>query len=312
MHVPVLLNEVINFLNIKKGRVYVDCTVGTGGHSLEILKRLNDSGKLIGIEQDENILNIAKERLKHFDNCYLFHSNFLELKNILNSLNTDKIDGGVLLDLGTSSLQFDDPKRGFSIKYNSILDMRMNQNQSLTAYQVINTYRENKLADIIYNYGEERYARKIARSIIKCREKYGSIKTTNELTKLILQCFSTKERFKTHPATKTFQAIRIEVNKELINLEKFLCFIPELLLPGSRLTVISFHSLEDRIVKKFIKNNNELIPLTKKPITPSDSEIEKNPRSRSAKLRAAEKQPNAPISISKKSNAWFSCIKHTL
>lgn len=300
LHKPVLLNEVIDLLNIQKGKIYVDCTLGLGGHSQEILQRLNGEGILIGIERDKSALEIAKERLKEFSkvgiNCYLFHSNYLDLKNILRSLNIDKISGGVLLDLGVNSLQLDEPSRGFSFKNDAPLDMRMDKSQSLTANQVINNYKEYDLAEIIFKYGEERLARKIAKLIVEKRAKKEFIKTTNELAKTVLQCYPKNKYFKIHPATRTFQAIRIEVNKELENLEKFLCFISELLLPQSRLTVISFHSLEDRVTKNFLKNNREFKILTKKPMTPSLSEQESNPRSRSAKLRAGEKIKNEIVS----------------
>ena len=289
IHKPVLLNEVINLLNITKGKVYVDCTLGLGGHSHEVLKKLDGKGIVIGIEKDETILQITKNRLKEFENCYLFHSNFTDLKNILKKLNLNKISGGILLDLGINSMQLNDPQQGFSFKYDGPLDMRMDKSQSLKALEVVNNYKESEIANIIWKYGEERYARKIARFIVEKRARTGQIKKTSELVNLILKCYPKNKWFKNHPATKTFQAIRIEVNKELENLTRFLCFIPELLLPKSRLTVISFHSLEDRITKNFLKNNEEFLTLTKKPIVPSSSEIEENPRSRSAKLRAAEK-----------------------
>ncbi|MBI3591868.1 MAG: 16S rRNA (cytosine(1402)-N(4))-methyltransferase RsmH [Candidatus Melainabacteria bacterium] len=296
MHKPVLLKEVINFLNIKDDGIYVDCTLGHGGHSLEILKRLNGRGKLIGIERDESALKIAKDRLKQFSNCYLFHSNYLDLKDLLKTLNISKITGGVLLDLGINSMQLDDPSRGFSIKNDAPLDMRMDQNQTLTAYKIVNSYKENELADIIYKYGEERYSRKIARLVAQKRDKNGPLKTTSDLANLVLHCYPRNKHFKTHPATRTFQALRIEVNKELENIEKFLCFIPELLLPPCRLTVISFHSLEDRITKNFLKNNSNFKILTKKPVVPSESETEINPRARSAKLRAAERIQSEEVS----------------
>ena len=234
MHKPVLINEVIDFLDIKPGNIYIDCTLGLGGHSLEILKRLNGTGKLIGIELDETALEIAKEKLKHFDNCYLVHSSFLDLPDILKNQKIDKISGGVLLDLGVNSIHLDNSERGFSFKNDALLDMRMDKRQSLTAYKVINTYKESELADIIYKYGEERYSRKIARLITQNKAKNGPLKTTGELANLVLNCYryaKNKKWFKTHPATKIFQALRIEVNKELENLDKFLCFIPELLLP---------------------------------------------------------------------------------
>ena len=287
MHKPVLVEEVINLLNIKEG-IYVDCTVGHGGHSLEILKRLNGQGILIGIERDKEALEVAKDRLKEFSNCYLFHTNYVELKSILKSLNIDKISGGILLDLGVNSMQLEEASYGMSFKNDAQLDMRMDKNQDLTAFEIVNSYKESDLADLIYKFGEERFARKIARQIAENRAKK-PIKTTFELASLIIHCYPKNKWHKIHPATRTFQALRIEVNKELDNLEKFLCFIPELLLPASRLTVISFHSLEDRIIKQFLKKNSEFKTLTKKPIIPSDSEVEKNPRARSAKLRAAER-----------------------
>ena len=291
MHKSVLLNEAIDLLNVNKNNVYVDCTLGLGGHSTEILKRLDRTGLLIGIEQDESILKMAQENLKEFENCHLFHANFLKLPEILHTLKIDKISGGILLDLGVNSIHFDKPERGFSFKGNGPLDMRMDTSQPLTAYKIINTYREPELADIIYKYGEERHSRKIAKAIIHSRSK-DPVKTTEELANIIFNCYryiTNRSHFKIHPATKTFQALRIEVNKELETLEQFFCFIPELLFPHSRLIVISFHSLEDRITKNFLKSSGELKVLTKKPLTPSSDEIKSNPRSRSAKLRAAEK-----------------------
>lgn len=294
MHKPVLLKETLDFLNIRDG-IYVDCTLGTGGHSIGILKALNGRGLLIGLDRDEEALKIAKERLKGYNNCYLFHSNYIDLKHILKEQGIKHITGGILMDLGSSSIQFDDMSRGFSFKSNAPLDMRMDKTQSLTAFKIINEYKESEIANIIYNYGEERNSRKIARLIIEKRVKNGPIKTTNELIGIILQCYPKWKKFRIHPATKTFQAIRIEVNKELENLDKFMCFIPELLSPTCRLTVISFHSLEDRIVKNYFKSTASLKILTKKPITPSREEILNNPRSRSAKLRAAEKNETTQI-----------------
>lgn len=286
MHKPVLLEQVIDSLIIKDA-IYVDCTLGLGGHSFEILKSLKGRGMLIGTESDQLSLNIAKEKLIEFANCHLFHSSYLNLKNILKELNIRQITGGVLLDLGTNSFQLENPSRGFSFKKEGPIDMRMNKDQLLSGYEVVNNYDERKLSEIIYKYGEERYSRKIAKLIVETRRK-SPVKTTFELKNIVLKCYPKSRKFKTHPATRTFQAIRIEVNKELENLEQFLCFIPELLAHSSRLSVISFHSLEDRIVKNFLKNKNFKI-ITKKPITPLKSEIEKNIRARSAKLRVAER-----------------------
>lgn len=287
-HTPVLLKESLEYLNVQKDKIYVDCTLGTGGHSLEILKILNGSGLLIGIEQDPFIFEKAKDKLEGFKNCYLFNKNFVGIKNILNELMIQKITGGVLLDLGVNSLQINDPKRGFSFQYDGPLDMRMNLNQDLTAKEVVNCYRENDLANVIFNYGEERLSRKIAKVIVKNRP----IKTTKELASIVASCYPKLGYFRIHPATKTFQALRIEVNKELENLEQFLCIIPELILQKGRLTVISFHSLEDRKIKRFLKGNERFKTLTKKPVQPTFEEIRSNSRARSAKLRAAEKINN--------------------
>lgn len=287
-HIPVLLNEVLENLDIKEDAIYVDCTLGLGGHSKEILKRLSSKGKLIGLEQDINALEIAKKNLQEYTNCYLFNTNFINLPNVLKELKIEKITGGVLLDLGVSSLQFDSPERGFSFQNNGPLDMKMDENGEIDAYYVVNKYKENDLADVIYKYGEDRLSRRIAKSIVENRLKK-PINTTLELANIILKCYPKGKWFKTHPATKTFQALRIEVNKELEVLDKFLCFIPELLGTQSRLSVISFHSLEDRIVKIFFKSHEGLRKITKKPITPSEDEIKSNPRSRSSKLRVAEK-----------------------
>ncbi len=289
MHKSVLLHEVISSLNIRNGLVYVDCTLGFGGHSFEIAKLLNNQGMLIGLEQDEETLEYAKKRLSQFNNCYLFHSNYIQLKEVLKELNIEKISGGVLLDLGINSYQLDTPDRGFSFQAEGPLDMRFDKTQQLTASEIVNNYTEYDLSEIIFKYGEDRYSRRIARSIVYTRKQAGPIQTTKELANIILKSYPNNKYHKIHPATKTFQALRIEVNKELDNLNNFLCFIQELLLPSARLSVISFHSLEDRIAKIFLKNNKDFKILTKKPMIPSTDELKTNPRSRSAKLRIAEK-----------------------
>jgi len=289
MHVPVLLNEVIEGLSIKEDGIYVDCTLGLGGHSKEILKRLSDKGLLIGIDQDEEILKQAKDNLKDFKNVLFFNENYTALPEILKKSGIEKITGGVLLDLGVNSLHFDIKERGFSFQNEAPLDMRMDNRSEFTAYDIINHYREEEIADIIYKYGEERFSRRIARKIVEARKRTKSIKTTTELSNIVLSCYPKSKWFKTHPATKTFQALRIEVNKELEVLDKFLRFIPELLCEKVRLSVISFHSLEDRIVKNFFKGCEEFKIITKKPITPTEDEMRDNPRSRSSKLRVAEK-----------------------
>ena len=295
MHKSVLLHEIISYLNIRDGLIYVDCTLGFGGHSFEIAKSLNNHGKLIGLDQDEETLEYAKKRLSEFNNCYLVHSNYIHLKEVLKKLNVEKISGGVLLDLGINSYQLSSPDRGFSFQTDGPLDMRFDKNEPLTAYKVVNNYTEEDLSEIIFKYGEDRYSRRIAKSIVYRRKQTGHIKTTKELANIILKCYPNNKYHKIHPATRTFQALRIEVNKELDNLNNFLCFIQELLLPSARLCVISFHSLEDRIVKIFLKNNKDFKILTKKPIIPSADELKTNPRSRSAKLRVAEKNQHAEI-----------------
>lgn len=285
IHNPVMLNEVIEGLNIQNDKIYVDCTFGLGGHSYEIIKKLGPNGQLIAIDRDMHAINLGQEKFKNYKNFSLFNKNYDEIESILSELKVPKITGGVLIDLGVSSLQLDDMERGFSFKYDSPLDMRMDNKQKISAYNVINETREAELADIIYIYGEERKSRQIARQIVNNRP----IKTNHQLTTIILKCFSKDMRFRIHPATKTFQAIRIFVNGELDCLEKFLCKIPELLERSARLCVISFHSLEDRIVKHKLKDKINFVLVNKKPMIPTSDEMRLNPRSRSAKLRIAER-----------------------
>lgn len=285
IHKSVFLAEAVDYLNIEKGKIYVDCTVGLGGHSEKILEKLSGNGLLIGFEQDVHAFNLAKQRLERFNNFKLFNTNFIEIKNVLQSLNIQKVNGGILADFGISSLQIDSPERGFSFQQDGPLDMRMDSSQELSADYVINCFKEKDLADIIYKFGEERNSRKIAKSIISRRP----LKSTKELSNAILRCYPKSMRFKVHPATKTFQALRIFVNSELDNIEKFLCFTTELLEPHARLSIISFHSLEDRLVKLHLKNKSHFRPLTKKPTMVSLNELKANPRSRSAKLRVAER-----------------------
>lgn len=284
-HKSVLLNEALDGLNIEPGKTYVDCTVGLGGHSEEILKRLDGTGKLIGFEQDKEAYEYAKKKLEKYENCQIINSNFINLEKSLRSINLSTITGGLILDLGVSSLQLDSADRGFSFLKEGPLDMRMNQDNDLSAYEIVNKYGEKELADIIYNYGEERHSRKIAKAITNNRP----INTTTELANIIKKCIFTPKKLRIHPATRTFQALRIFVNNELKILEEFLCFIPELLSSKGRLSVISFHSLEDRITKHTLRNSSELSILTKKPIIPSPEETRMNSRARSAKLRIAEK-----------------------
>ncbi|KGN01883.1 16S rRNA (cytosine(1402)-N(4))-methyltransferase RsmH [Clostridium botulinum] len=304
-HVSVLLEETIDSLNIKEDGIYVDCTLGGAGHSSHILKKLSKKGKLIGIDQDVNALKAAKERLKNYDNVIYVHNNFYNLDSVLDDLNIEKVDG-ILMDLGVSSYQLDTAERGFSYMQDAMLDMRMNTEESISAYNVVNEYSEEELFRIIKEYGEERFARKIAKGIVKQRE-IEPVKTTLDLVKIIRNVIPMKFQQGGHPAKKTFQAIRIEVNHELEILNKTIeDGVKHLNLDG-RISVITFHSLEDRIVKtKFKELENPCTcpkefpicicgmkpvvkVITRKPLEPSEEEKENNSRSRSSKLRVAQK-----------------------
>lgn len=299
MHKSVLLIESINGLNIKPDGTYIDCTLGYAGHSGEILKRLETEGFLFAFDQDEEAVNFSYDKLSKIGNNFkIFHTNFRNIKECI----TDKVDG-ILFDLGVSSPQLDDASRGFSFHKDAPLDMRMDKRQELDAYKVVNTYPLEKLIDILYIYGEEVNAKSIAKGIISNRP----INTTLELANVIKENVPISYRKKSNPCRKTFQAIRIEVNSELSILESSLMDVFSLLKPNGRMCVITFHSLEDRIVKNVFKKlcsddinskNLPVVPLemrakakliTKKPIIPSGSELELNNRSRSAKLRIIEK-----------------------
>jgi len=305
-HTPVLLNETIEGLNIKEDGIYVDGTLGGAGHSLEIVKRLT-SGKLIGIDQDLNAHKKAKEVLKdHLNKVLFIHDNYRNIKNILSDLNIDKVDG-ILLDIGVSSHQLDEEERGFSYHGEASLDMRMDKTQEFSAWDVVNRYTERDLERIIWDYGEERWARRIAKFIIDTR-KEKPIDTTLELVDVIKRAIPKKVRMQgAHPARQTFQAIRIEVNNELEVLKESIPIMCRLLKKGGRICIITFHSLEDRIVKNSFRDlykdcicppevpicscdkKREIEIITRKPIGPSENEIDRNPRSRSSKLRVAER-----------------------
>lgn len=301
-HYSVLLNESILGLNIKEDGIYVDATLGLGGHSKEILKRI-PKGHLYAFDEDINALNYADNILKKVaSNFTLIKSNFVFLKEELAKRNINKIDG-ILFDLGVSSPQIDNPKRGFSFMNDALLDMRMDESQDLTAYNVVNEYNYNELVDIFFKYGEERLSKVIAKKIVETRP----IKTTLELVNTIKLAVGNKYFNLNHPERKIFQAIRIEVNKELTVLEKVLPDAIDLLKTNGRIVVITFHSLEDRIVKNTFKKYSSVdelvkglpeIPekykpvlklINKKPILPSSIELEQNSRSKSAKLRIGEK-----------------------
>jgi 16S rRNA (cytosine1402-N4)-methyltransferase len=297
-HVPVLLKEAIDFLAVRRGGTYIDATVGLGGHSLEIAKRLGAPGHLIGLDKDPKALEIARTVVdsrpsamgqeSEWPKVELIHGSFAGLADDRRPT-TESVDG-ILADLGVSSLQFGDPARGFSFQAEGPLDMRMNPMSEPTAEQVVNQFDERELADLIYEFGEERRSRRIARAIVRSRP----ILTTAQLAAVISTAarpMNQAER-RIHPATRTFQALRIFVNRELDDLRKLLEAAPQLLKPGGRLVMISFHSLEDRIVKDAMREGAKLGRyklMTKKPVTPSEEEIGRNPRARSAKLRAAER-----------------------
>ncbi|MGX9757403.1 16S rRNA (cytosine(1402)-N(4))-methyltransferase RsmH [Clostridioides difficile] len=306
-HVSVLLNECIENLKIKPDGVYVDCTMGGAGHSKEIVKKLSDKGLFIGFDQDKNAINTARERLSEYESRVKFiHSNFENIKEELEKIGVYKIDG-VLADLGVSSHQLDEAERGFSYMQDAPLDMRMDVRCEFSAYDVVNTYTEDELAKIIKDYGEDNWAKRIAKFIVEERVNK-SIETTGELVDIIKKAIPKKARIDgPHPAKRTFQAIRIEVNNELGVITKMINDASSIMNDGGRICIITFHSLEDRIVKNAFKylasdcicpqhlpicqcdKESEVKIITRKPILPSDEEIEVNPRSRSAKLRVAEK-----------------------
>ncbi|HAS74638.1 MAG TPA: 16S rRNA (cytosine(1402)-N(4))-methyltransferase [Clostridiales bacterium UBA8960] len=306
-HVSVLLKECIEGLDIKPNGTYVDGTLGGGGHSFHILQRL-ENGRLIGIDQDTDALNAATARLKIFEEKFIpVHSNFSNLAQVLNDLEIKKIDG-LLLDLGVSSFQLDEAERGFCYMNDGKLDMRMNQSDTFTAYDIVNQYSERKLTEIISEYGEENWANRIAKFVVAARTEK-PIETTFELVDIIKNAIPAAARKDgPHPAKRTFQAIRIEVNNELRIIEQTIEDAVKVLNKGGRIAIITFHSLEDRIVKNAYKKlaqgctcppefpicvcggKPKVKIISKKPILPKDEEVELNPRARSAKLRVAEKK----------------------
>jgi 16S rRNA (cytosine1402-N4)-methyltransferase len=306
-HETVLLNETVENLNIKPDGIYVDGTLGGGGHSELICSKLDDNGLLIGIDQDEDALRFTKEKLKRFSNkLKLVNNNFSNIKGILDSLGIEKING-MIMDLGVSSYQLDKGERGFSYMQDAELDMRMDRKKDLTAKEVVNTYPEEELNKVIKLYGEEKWASRITKFIIEAR-KDKDIETTGELVDIIKGAIPAGARRNgPHPAKRTFQAIRIEVNNELGILERTVKDISERLERKGRISMITFHSLEDRIIKNVYRdlskgcicppelpicqcdNKPMLKVITRKPIYPSDMEVENNPRARSAKLRVAER-----------------------
>lgn len=307
-HKSVLLEETINGLNIRPDGTYVDGTLGGGGHAYEICRRLGDKGSIVGIDQDEAAIEAAGIRLKDFgEKVTIVRSNYCEMKSVLQGLGIDKVDG-IVLDLGVSSYQLDTAERGFSYREDAPLDMRMDRRQTMTARDIVNDYSEKDLYRVIRDYGEDRFAKNIAKHIVIEREKR-SIETTGQLTEIIRGAIPMKFQKKSgHPAKRTFQAIRIELNRELDVLKNSLDDMIDLLNPGGRLCIITFHSLEDRIVKSAFKKNEDPCTcpkdfpvcvcgkvskgsiLTRKPILPSQEEMEENSRSKSAKLRIFERK----------------------
>lgn len=305
-HVSVLLNECLEGLNIKEDGTYVDCTLGGAGHSSHIIERLGSNGRLIGIDQDKDALKAAGEKLKEFNNVTFVHNNFTNIEEILDELHIEGVDG-ILMDLGVSSYQLDTGERGFSYMQDAPLDMRMNRESKFSAYDIVNGYSLDELTKIIRDFGEEKFARRIAQFITD-RRGAKPIETTLQLVDIIKAAIPAKARREgPHPAKRTFQAIRIEVNKELAILDKAIEGSVAKLKPGGRLAIITFHSLEDRIVKNKFKDlenpckcpsefpvcvcgkKSKVKVITRKPIEASEEEVEENPRSRSAKLRVAEK-----------------------
>jgi 16S rRNA (cytosine1402-N4)-methyltransferase len=288
VHQPVMLEEAMHYLSPRKGQVQVDCTVGEGGHSAEIVRRIGEEGMLVGIDKDEEILSRVRNRFAGIANVQLVHGDFRSLREILTGLGFEKVNG-VLFDLGVSSYHFETPARGFSFSGNGPLDMRLDRSQERTAEDLVNDLPESELAGIIRDYGEEPRAKRIARFIAAAR-KDGRITTTNELKELVISATGGR-RGSIHTATRTFQALRIAVNDELASLSAATSQLPEVLGPGGRAVAISFHSLEDRIVKRALRDlaaTGLAKVLTRKPVLPSREEVERNSRSRSAKLRALE------------------------
>ncbi len=289
MHIPVMVKEVKEWLITNKNGVYVDCTIGGGGHAEAILEEISPhGGKLIGIDKDDYALDITRERLSlmYSGKITLIKGDFRNLRNILGGLNIDKVDG-ILFDIGLSSIQLEDSQRGFSFSSDGPLDMRMDPIQNRRAYDIINKTSEKELAHLIYEYGEERFSRRIARRIVKDRPIETTIQLVEEIKRAIPPTSRRKRR--RHFATRTFQAIRICVNDELNALREGLNAAASSLKIEGRMVVISFHSLEDRIVKHFFIESEELKSMTKKPIQPMEYEVKGNPRSRSAKMRICER-----------------------
>ncbi len=293
-HIPAMLHEAIDYLSLSPGQLIVDATIGTGGHSLEILKRITPGGKLIGIDRDEDSLNVCRERLSDFNGSFeLVHASFVDLDQVLIKLGVDKIDG-IIFDLGISTFQLKNAQRGFSFQEEGPLDMRLDKDSYISAYDLVNNLNESEISDMLWSFGQERWHNRIAHLMIEER-KIQPIATTRQLADLVIKAIPHKYRrshYRIHPATRTFQAVRIAVNRELEIIESAIKKAVAILKTRARICVISFHSLEDRAVKltfRQLKAEGLINIVTPKPLTPLFSEIEANPSSRSSKFRVAER-----------------------
>lgn len=294
LHIPVMPAEVIDYLKLAPGQTIVDATIGTGGHSLEILKRITPGGRLIGIDRDEDSLEICRDRLSEFkDSCELVHANFSDLDQVLAGLGIDGIDG-IVFDLGISTYQLKDPQRGFSFQEEGPLDMRLDKSSYISAYDLVNNLNENEISHMLWSFGQERWHNRIAHLLVEER-KAAPIATTRQLADLVMRAIPHRYRrsyYRIHPATRTFQAVRIAVNRELEILESAIKKAVAILRKQARICVISFHSLEDRLIKhtfRALKADGMIDIITAKPLTPAPGEIEKNPSSRSSKFRVAQR-----------------------
>ncbi|MFH0917840.1 MAG: 16S rRNA (cytosine(1402)-N(4))-methyltransferase RsmH [Candidatus Omnitrophota bacterium] len=294
LHVPVMLQEVLDFLKLKPGQVIVDATVGTGGHALEILKRITPGGRLIGLDRDENSLAICRQRLSPFkDSSEFVQANFADLDQVLANLGIRNIDG-IVFDLGISSYQLHDPQRGFSFQEEGPLDMRLDKSSYISAYDLVNNLNENEISQLLWNFGQERWHNRIAHLLVQERRNE-PIATTKQLANLVMRAIPHRYRrsyYRIHPATRTFQAVRIAVNRELEILESAIKKAVAILRKQARICVISFHSLEDRVIKhtfRALAADGLIDIVTAKPLIPVPSEVEVNPSSRSSKFRVAER-----------------------
>lgn len=294
LHIPVMLPEVIDYLDLKPGQIIVDATLGTGGHSLEILKRITPGGRLIGIDRDEDSLAVCRQRLSAFSgSCEFVHANFVDLDQVLGNLGIDKIDG-IVFDLGISTYQLKDAERGFSFQQEGPLDMRLDKSSYISAYDLVNNLNESEISHMLWSFGQERWHNRIAHLLVEERRNQ-PIATTSQLADLVMRAIPYRYRrsyYRIHPATRTFQAVRIAVNRELEILESAIKKAVAILKKKAKICVISFHSLEDRVIKhtfRALKAEGLIDIITAKPLTPAEAEVAANPSSRSSKFRVAER-----------------------